>query len=123
MLLRLACCSRLRYQRSVAEPLGRLYFAALALSSWTCSILSDISRLKLPFCASTIRPVALSSVSARSTAPSAMAIIVTDWPEFTELDWRAAAKRMAGRTVIDGRNCVDPEAVEAAGLDYEGIGR
>ena len=50
-------------------------------------------------------------------------IIVTDWPEFTELDWRAAAERMAGRTVIDGRNCVDPEAVEAAGLDYEGIGR
>ena len=50
-------------------------------------------------------------------------IIVTDWPEFTELDWRAAAERMAGRTVIDGRNSVDPEAVEAAGLDYEGIGR
>jgi UDPglucose 6-dehydrogenase len=50
-------------------------------------------------------------------------IIVTDWPEFSELDWRAAAKRMAGRLVIDGRNCVDPAAVEAAGLAYEGIGR
>jgi UDPglucose 6-dehydrogenase len=50
-------------------------------------------------------------------------IIVTDWPEFSELDWRAAAERMAGRIVIDGRNCVDPAAVEAAGLAYEGIGR
>jgi hypothetical protein len=30
---------------------------------------------------------------------------------------------MAGRVVIDGRNFVDREAVGAAGLSYEGIGR
>jgi UDPglucose 6-dehydrogenase len=50
-------------------------------------------------------------------------IIVTEWSEFAQLDWQAAAARMAGRLVIDGRNCVDPEAVQAAGLTYEGIGR
>ena len=50
-------------------------------------------------------------------------IIVTEWPEFMELDWQAAAERMAGGIVIDGRNCVDPRAVRAAGLAYEGIGR
>jgi UDPglucose 6-dehydrogenase len=50
-------------------------------------------------------------------------IIVTEWPEFAELDWQAAAERMAGQLVIDGRNCVDPDAVRAAGLTYEGIGR
>ena len=32
-------------------------------------------------------------------------------------------KRMAGRLVLDGRNALDREAVGAAGLTYEGIGR
>jgi UDPglucose 6-dehydrogenase len=50
-------------------------------------------------------------------------IIVTEWREFAELDWSDAARRMPGRVVIDGRNCVDPAAVEAAGFAYEGIGR
>jgi UDPglucose 6-dehydrogenase len=50
-------------------------------------------------------------------------IIVTEWPEFGELDWPSAATRMAGNVVIDGRNCIDPDTVRAAGLTYEGIGR
>ncbi len=50
-------------------------------------------------------------------------VIVTEWPEFAELDWKAVRERMAGHLVVDGRNCVDPDAVAAAGLSYEGIGR
>ena len=34
-----------------------------------------------------------------------------------------AAKRMANPLMVDGRNFLDPEAVRAAGLTYEGIGR
>jgi UDPglucose 6-dehydrogenase len=30
---------------------------------------------------------------------------------------------MAGSTLIDGRNALDPAAVRAAGLTYDGIGR
>jgi UDPglucose 6-dehydrogenase len=51
------------------------------------------------------------------------AIIVTEWPEFRELDWAAIAQRMDGRLVIDGRNFLERETVEAAGFAYEGIGR
>jgi UDPglucose 6-dehydrogenase len=51
------------------------------------------------------------------------AILVTEWPEFRELDWNAAAARMSGRLLVDGRNFLDPEAVAAAGFAYEGIGR
>jgi UDPglucose 6-dehydrogenase len=51
------------------------------------------------------------------------AVIVTEWPEFAELDWKVVADRMAGRLVVDGRNCVDPASVTAAGLVYEGVGR
>jgi UDPglucose 6-dehydrogenase len=50
-------------------------------------------------------------------------VLVTEWPEFKELDWRSAGERMAGRLVVDGRNALDPEAVRAAGLVYEGVGR
>jgi len=50
-------------------------------------------------------------------------VLVTEWPEFLKLDWRLVAERMRGRVVIDGRNALDPDAVRAAGLAYEGIGR
>jgi UDPglucose 6-dehydrogenase len=50
-------------------------------------------------------------------------VIVTEWPEFCEMDWRQVADRMAGRLIVDGRNCLDPAAVVAAGFTYEGIGR
>jgi UDPglucose 6-dehydrogenase len=51
------------------------------------------------------------------------AVLVTEWPEFAELDWDEAAKAMTGRTVIDGRNFLDPARVTAAGFAYEGVGR
>ena len=51
------------------------------------------------------------------------AVIVTEWAEFCELDWAEMAKRMKGRVVVDGRNCLDPETVATAGFTYEGIGR
>jgi UDPglucose 6-dehydrogenase len=50
-------------------------------------------------------------------------VLVTEWSEFLTLDWNDVAARMAGRLVLDGRNALDREAVEAAGLTYEGIGR
>ncbi len=51
------------------------------------------------------------------------AILVTEWPEFAELDWASLAKRMANPVLIDGRNFLDPEKLRAAGFAYEGIGR
>ena len=51
------------------------------------------------------------------------AILVTEWPEFAELDWASLAERMATPLVIDGRNFLDPEKLRAAGFAYEGIGR
>jgi UDPglucose 6-dehydrogenase len=50
-------------------------------------------------------------------------VLVTEWPEFLELDWSEVAEAMSGTLVVDGRNALDPDAVRAAGLVYEGIGR
>lgn len=51
------------------------------------------------------------------------AILVTEWPEFAELDWGEAAARMARPLLIDGRNFLDAELLRSAGFEYEGIGR
>ncbi|HEX3875081.1 MAG TPA: UDP-glucose/GDP-mannose dehydrogenase family protein [Solirubrobacteraceae bacterium] len=50
-------------------------------------------------------------------------VLVTEWPEFGGLDWTEVAGAMSGKLVVDGRNALDPVAVRAAGLIYEGIGR
>jgi UDPglucose 6-dehydrogenase len=49
-------------------------------------------------------------------------VLVTEWDEFKTIDLAAVADAMAGDLLIDGRNALDPEAVRAAGLTYEGIG-
>jgi UDPglucose 6-dehydrogenase len=51
------------------------------------------------------------------------AVLVTEWPEFAEIDWAEAARRMARPLLVDGRNFLDPEAVRSAGFEYQGIGR
>jgi UDPglucose 6-dehydrogenase len=50
-------------------------------------------------------------------------VLVTEWPEFAELDWDEVKRRMRTPIVIDGRNFLDREALLAAGFTYEGIGR
>jgi UDPglucose 6-dehydrogenase len=50
-------------------------------------------------------------------------ILVTEWPEFRELDWGDVRSRMAGNLLVDGRNFTDRDEVTAAGFIYEGIGR
>ncbi|HEY6551356.1 MAG TPA: UDP-glucose/GDP-mannose dehydrogenase family protein [Solirubrobacterales bacterium] len=70
----------------------------------------------------------LGSVEFRDSALEALdgadaAILVTEWPEFAELDWAAAAERMARPLLIDGRNFLDPFLLKGAGFEYEGIGR
>lgn len=52
------------------------------------------------------------------------AVVVTEWPEFVDLDWvRAASIMVEPRIVYDGRNALDADAVRAAGLTYMAVGR
>jgi UDPglucose 6-dehydrogenase len=52
------------------------------------------------------------------------AVLVTEWPEFAQIDWTGEAKeRMANPLVVDGRNFLDRDALVAAGFTYEGVGR
>src|SRR5215218_1919822 len=51
------------------------------------------------------------------------AVLVTEWPEFRELDWAAVKERMARPLIVDGRNFLDRELLERQGFTYEGVGR
>jgi UDPglucose 6-dehydrogenase len=51
-------------------------------------------------------------------------VLVTEWPEFGELDWTGEVKeRMRVPLVVDGRNFLDRDRLKEAGFTYEGIGR
>lgn len=50
-------------------------------------------------------------------------VVVTEWQQFLTLDYGKMAKRMNHAVIIDGRNFLDPKALEAAGFRYVGIGR
>ncbi len=51
------------------------------------------------------------------------AVIVTEWPEFADLDMAEVKRRMAHPVIVDGRNMLSPAEVRRAGFIYEGIGR
>ncbi len=51
------------------------------------------------------------------------AVLVTEWPEFRELDWGEVKERMAQPLIVDGRNFLDGELLERQGFTYEGVGR
>ncbi|MFP3464324.1 UDP-glucose dehydrogenase family protein [Leifsonia sp. SIMBA_070] len=50
-------------------------------------------------------------------------LLITEWPEFTALDPVGIGALVAHRTIIDGRNSLDPAAWRAAGWTYRGLGR
>ncbi len=61
--------------------------------------------------------------SAEDTYLGADALLVlTEWPEFTLLDWLDVRAKMRLPIVLDGKNLLEPEVLRAAGLRYFGVG-
>ncbi|MBC1223207.1 UDP-glucose/GDP-mannose dehydrogenase family protein [Nostoc sp. UCD121] len=50
-------------------------------------------------------------------------VLVTEWQQFSTLDYVKMAKLMAHPVIIDGRNFLDPEILIRAGFQYVGVGR
>jgi len=61
---------------------------------------------------------------ALSVATGADAVVlVTEWPEFADLDLMQVALKMRRPILIDGRNLFDAEKAVEAGFEYTGVGR
>jgi UDPglucose 6-dehydrogenase len=67
--------------------------------------------------------VEFKQTAAEAVAGADAVVLVTEWPEFADLDLASLAESMRGDLVVDGRNFLDPARVRGAGLTYEGVGR
>jgi UDPglucose 6-dehydrogenase len=56
------------------------------------------------------------------TGASAL-VVLTEWPEFRDLDLAKVAAAMDRPAIVDTRNMLDPAAARSAGCDYVGMGR
>lgn len=50
-------------------------------------------------------------------------LILTEWPEFRDLDWARVSEMMSRPLVLDGRNLLDPAAMIEHGFEYHCFGR
>lgn len=50
-------------------------------------------------------------------------VIVTEWPEFREIDLKRIKSMMKKPNIVDGRNIFDMKTVKKAGFNYVSIGR
>ena len=50
-------------------------------------------------------------------------VLVTEWPEFVDLDWAVAGPTMNRRIVVDGRNVLSGDRLAAIGFTYSSFGR
>ncbi len=68
-------------------------------------------------------PVEISPDAIACLRGSDAAVIVTEWAEFIDLDWRTVLSVMRTPAILDGRDCLDPDAMTSLGFRYAGIGR
>ena len=50
-------------------------------------------------------------------------ILVTEWSEFSEIDFDKVKELMRGNFIVDGRNLWDPVKMKEMGFEYVGVGR
>ncbi|HUI40781.1 MAG TPA: UDP-glucose/GDP-mannose dehydrogenase family protein [Terriglobia bacterium] len=50
-------------------------------------------------------------------------VLVTEWEEFRNLNWKKVREAMEVPVVVDGRNLLDPVEMDEAGFEYSSMGR
>lgn len=50
-------------------------------------------------------------------------VLITEWPDFRQLNYKVVEKLLKNKVVFDGRNIYDPEEMTENGFEYHGIGR
>ncbi|MGV0604258.1 UDP-glucose dehydrogenase family protein [Mycolicibacterium sp. XJ1904] len=130
--------------RSMATPLGRARITALGLTfkagtsdlrdSPALTICADLGRTGAQVTGYDPRLPAMDQARLRGSsivavddpylaAKDADAIVVlTEWPEFRELDWALIAEHAPGAVVVDTRNLLDAALLTEAGMTYLGNG-
>ena len=69
-----------------------------------------------------VRPILRATPHEAAAGADALAIL-TDWPEFADVDLASVRDVMAGNVIFDGRNVLQRAHVEELGFAYLGVGR
>jgi len=99
------------------EVVGLLRNEGALVHAYDPAVAADHGRVPVAF-----RPVLFDDPVEAARGADALAIL-TDWPQFREIDLTTVRHGMAGRVVFDGRNMLDRAAVEELGFAYLGVGR
>jgi UDPglucose 6-dehydrogenase len=71
-----------------------------------------------------VYPAVTYCAEAMDTAKGADALlIVTEWPQFRQLDWKKVHAAMARPLLLDGRNLLEPARMRGLGFEYYSVGR
>ncbi len=68
------------------------------------------------------RSAVMASTPYKALEGAHLMVLVTEWEEFYNLDFKKIKSLMAGLNIIDGRNIFDREEIAELGFNYTGIG-
>jgi UDPglucose 6-dehydrogenase len=108
----------LRDSPSIAVIRDLIHFGA-EISAYDPTVVDPLH----PARAAALEGITLCADPYAAAADADVVVILTEWPQFKELDMDKLSTSMAGKAIVDTRNVLDPVAVRSAGLVYDGVGR
>jgi len=102
------------------EVLKRVTAAGIAVKAYDPAVPADENRLDA---LGSLPGIDVVSDPYSAAEGAASLVILTEWDEFTWLDFDKLAEIMAGKNIVDGRNLLDPTIPKRRGFNYRGIGR
>jgi UDPglucose 6-dehydrogenase len=95
--------------------LAELYRKGAAIKSYDPAGMREAARL-LPF-------VELCQDAYDCIRGADLLVLMTEWPQFRNLNWERVKELMPAPLVVDLRNMYEPDKVRAAGISYWSVGR
>ena len=102
------------------EVLRRVRASGVPVKAYDPAVLADENRIAALYPDLDIEIVSDPYAAAEGAASLA---ILTEWDEFTWLDFDKLAEIMIGRNIVDARNLLDPSIPGRRGFNYRGVGR
>ncbi len=102
------------------EVLNRVVQSGIKIKAYDPAVHPDSNRLSQIYPDLNIELVTDPYAAAEGAASLA---ILTEWDEFTWLDFDKLAEIMVGKNIVDARNLLDPTIPRRRGFNYRGIGR
>ncbi len=102
------------------EVLERVVGAGMQVKAYDPAVLVDDNRLAIVHPDLDIEVVSDPYAAAEGAASL---VILTEWDEFTWLDFDKLREIMIGKNIVDARNLLDPSIPRRRGFNYRGVGR